>query len=108
MVAAGLKKTVGDAYDPVGVAAALELAGGTALVLAGDAAFRHTLGIPRSGPRLAVALLAFATIPVGTLVAGAPQVALLAGLVTLGVGLTRAAPRARASELPRPPMSSAA
>jgi low temperature requirement protein LtrA len=84
-VAATLKKATGHASDTLAFEPALSLAGGVALFLIGDAFFRHTLGIGRGRWRAGVALLMFATIPLGTQVAAAAQlgvvVALLAGVL---------------------------
>ncbi len=70
-LAAGLKKAIGDPYDPLDAWIAAELAVGVALFLACDVGFRRTLGIPRSGTRVAAAAPAVATIPLGTEIAAA-------------------------------------
>ncbi len=105
-LAAGLKKAVGDPYDPLDGWIASELAVGVALFLASDVGFRRTLGIPRGGTRLAAAAAALATIPLGTEVAAAAQVGVLAALVIAALlvePLRR--PRGRARE-PDPAVSS--
>jgi low temperature requirement protein LtrA len=84
-LAAGLKKAVGDPYDPLEAWVAGELAVGVALFVASDVGFRRTLGIPNGGARLAVTALALATIPIGTELAAAAQVGVLAALVVLGL-----------------------
>jgi low temperature requirement protein LtrA len=80
-VAVGLKKATGDAYDPLHGSEALVLAGGVALFLIGDVWFRRILRIGRGETRSLGAVLALATIPLGTQVAAAAQVAALAVIV---------------------------
>ena len=80
-VAVGLKKVTGHPYDTLQTAPALALAGGIALFLAGDAAFRRSLRIGSGARRSAAAVLALATIPVGTQLAGVAQVATLVAVV---------------------------
>jgi low temperature requirement protein LtrA len=82
-VAAGLKPVIGHAGDAVSLAQALFLAGGLAMYLAAEAALRAVLHIGPSRWRLAAALLALATIPLGTEVAGVAQ---LAGAVVVLLG----------------------
>jgi len=84
-LAAGLKKAVGDAYDPLAGFVAVELAVGVALFVACEAGFRRTLGVGRSGIRIGAATLALATIPLGTEVAAAAQVGVLAAIVALAL-----------------------
>ena len=84
-LAAGLKKAIGDPYDPLAGWIAGELAVGVALFLACDVGFRRTLGIPRGGIRLAAAAAAVATIPLGTELSAATQVGALAAIA--GVAL---------------------
>ena len=81
-VAAGLKKAIGDPYDPLDTWIAVELAGGAALFVICDVGFRRTFGIARSHTRLAAAAAALATIPLGTELAAAAQVGAVAALVT--------------------------
>ena len=77
LAAAGIKKAIGHAYDPVETAEALVLGGGVALFLAADVAFRRVLGLGRSLHRTVAALLALATIPLGSEVAAVAQLAAL-------------------------------
>jgi low temperature requirement protein LtrA len=100
-LAAGLKKAVGDPYDPLEAWVAGELAVGVALFLACDVGFRRTLGIPNGGVRLAVAAAALMTIPIGTELVAAAQVGALAALVALGLAVEAARAR-RASPLREP------
>jgi low temperature requirement protein LtrA len=80
-VAAGLKKAIGDPYDPLDSWIASELAVGVAVFIACDVGFRRTLRIPRSGTRLVAAALALATIPLGTELAATAQLAALVAVV---------------------------
>ncbi|MCW2984070.1 MAG: low temperature requirement protein [Conexibacter sp.] len=91
-VAVGLKKATGHAYETLEGAQALALAGGTALFLAGDVWFRRVLGIGTGPARAVGAVLALATVPLGTEVAAVAQVAALVVVVTVA-----AAPEAAAS-----------
>jgi len=79
-----------------GLPAALALGAGPAAFIGGTAAFRAALHTGPTRPRLAAAAFALATIPLGTLVAIEPQLALItAGLVVLLVlegRLTRTGP----------------
>jgi low temperature requirement protein LtrA len=98
LAAAGIKKAIGHAYDPLETADALVLGGGVALFLAADVGFRRVLGLGRSLHRAVAALLALATIPLGSEVAAVAQLAALVAL--LGVALAgegAARPRAGAS-----------
>ena len=85
VLAAGVKKVIGHAFEPIGPGRALALGGGVALFLLGDVAFRRVLRIGRPGYRLAGLLVALATVPLG-LVYGVAQLAVLT--VTLGVLLS--------------------
>jgi low temperature requirement protein LtrA len=80
-VAAGLKKAIGEPYDPLDSWVASELAVGAAMFVACDVGFRRTLGIPHSGARLAAAAVALVTIPLGTEVAATAQLAALVAIV---------------------------
>jgi low temperature requirement protein LtrA len=81
VLAAGIKKAIGHMYDSLPTAPSFALAGGLALYLIGDAWFRRIVGIGPSRLRLVVAVLALATVPLGTVVAELQVVALLALLV---------------------------
>jgi low temperature requirement protein LtrA len=87
-VAVGLKQATGHAYDPLDGAHALVLAGGAALFLAGDAWFRRLLAIGSPAVRAAGAVVALATIPLGTEVAAVAQVAALAAVVAAAAGMS--------------------
>ena len=89
-LAAGLKDAIGHAHDPLDLAHALMLSGGTALFLAGDVLFRRTLAIGPGHLRATAAGLALATVPLGLVV---PAVAQLAVLVLVLAGSLLAEPR---------------
>ena len=84
-ISAGLERAIGHAFDPLSFARALELGGGTALFLLGHAFFRQVLGLPLKPWRALAALLALATIPLGTETSALVQLAML--VVPLGVCL---------------------
>jgi low temperature requirement protein LtrA len=89
LTAVGLKKATGHPYDELTGSQALALGGGVAMFLAADVWFRRVLGLGRSVHRGAAALLALATVAVGTGIAAAAQigalvVVLLAALVGEG------------------------
>jgi low temperature requirement protein LtrA len=97
-VAVGLKKATGHAYDTLEGAQALVLAGGAALFLAGDAWFRRVLRIGTGPARAVGAIVALATIPLGTEVAAILQVGALAVVVAVAATpeALKSAPRRRA------------
>ncbi|MEY2231250.1 low temperature requirement protein A [Streptomyces sp. BF23-19] len=76
--AAGVKKTIGHLGEHLHSGPAVALAGGVALYLAGDLAFRSALGIGPGRYRAAALVLALATVPVGTSWTGAGQLVALA------------------------------
>jgi low temperature requirement protein LtrA len=80
-IAAGLKKALGDPYEPLGGWIAVGLAGGTALFVVCDVGFRRTFGVVRNHARLVAAVASLATTPIGTEIGAAAQVAALAGVV---------------------------
>ncbi len=84
-VAAGLKKSIGDPYDPLGSWIGVELAVGVALFIASTAGFVAALGLGARRVRLAAAALALATIPLGTAWTAASQLAALT--LIIGVAL---------------------
>jgi low temperature requirement protein LtrA len=87
LVAVGVKKATGHAYDELTYAQALALGGGVALFLAANVAFRRVLRIGRSPHRAAAAVAALATIPLGAEVAAIAQIGGLAAV--LAVALAR-------------------
>jgi len=76
-LAAGLKDAIGHAFDPLDLAHALMLSGGTALFLAADILFRRTLAIGPGRLRAAAAALALATIPLGLTLSALVQLVVL-------------------------------
>ena len=82
-VAAGLKKAIGDPYEPRGWIG-VELAAGAALFVACDVGFRRTSAL-RNATRPLAAGAILATIPLGTEVGAAAQVGAVAGILALGL-----------------------
>ena len=83
VLAAGVKKAMGHAFDHLTVAQALAIGGGVALFLAGDVWFRRVLSIGRARYRAAGALAALATVPLGQWLAAAQLFALVVVLVAM-------------------------
>lgn len=77
VAAAGMGTAVGHAWDGLHAGPALALAGGVALYLAGDAAFRRAVRIGPSRIRLGAAAAALAVTPLGLWVAAAEITALV-------------------------------
>jgi low temperature requirement protein LtrA len=77
--AAALERAIGHAFDPLDFARALALGGGTAVFLAGHALFRRILNLPLRPWRALAAILALATIPLGTEVSALALIGALAG-----------------------------
>jgi low temperature requirement protein LtrA len=80
-VAAGLKKAIGDPYDPLGSWIGVELAVGVALFVACTSGFVKTLGIGTRPVRLVAAALALLTIPIGTQWTAVAQLGALTAIV---------------------------
>jgi low temperature requirement protein LtrA len=82
VIAAGVKRSIGHIAEQLGAGPALALAGGVAIYLTGDVAFRRTLGIRPVGYRAAAAVVTLGTVALGVRVgAGVQLVALVAILV---------------------------
>jgi low temperature requirement protein LtrA len=81
-VAAGLKKAIGDPYNPLDGWIAVGLAAGTALFILCDVGFRRTFGIAGNQTRLVAAAASLTTVPLGTQLGAAVQVGAIAILVT--------------------------
>jgi low temperature requirement protein LtrA len=79
-IASALKTATGHAFDPLPAAQAIALGGGASTFLLGEALFRRTLAMGGERGRTLTAALALATIPIGTEVTAAAQLALLVGL----------------------------
>jgi low temperature requirement protein LtrA len=89
-IAAGLKTASGHPFDELTGAEALMLGGGAAAFLLGEALFRTSLDIGRSRGRAIAAIVALATIPLGTAVAATVQLAaLVLVFVAMLLGETR-------------------
>ncbi|MEV6728131.1 low temperature requirement protein A [Streptomyces sp. NPDC051364] len=84
--AAGVKKTIGHLGGHLDTGPALVLAGGIALYLAGDLAFRAVLGIGPARFRAAALVLVLATVPVGTGTAGLWQLVALVLVLLAALG----------------------
>jgi low temperature requirement protein LtrA len=76
-MAAGLKKAIGHPFSALPLAPGLALSGGVALFLISEVAFRQVLGIGRSVFRVAAAVLALATAPLGLAIGAAGQLGVL-------------------------------
>jgi low temperature requirement protein LtrA len=82
MLAAGVKRVIADAAASLSWPASLALAGGVAVYLAGDAAFRQVLRIGTQYSRVAAAIAALAASAVGATLSGTAEIALLTVIVT--------------------------
>jgi low temperature requirement protein LtrA len=87
--ASTLKKATGHGFDDLANEPALMLTVGVAVFLLGDAMFRRTLGIGRSTGRALAAVVAFATIPLGTEVSAFAQLLALVMLLAAALSLER-------------------
>jgi low temperature requirement protein LtrA len=96
--AAGIHEAIAHPAEPLGSAAALALGAGVALFFSGDAAFRRALRLGTVTSRLAMALAALLTIPLGTRTTATVQ---LAALVVVLAGAL-AAEQLRGSTQPVP------
>ena len=79
-VAAGLEEAIAHPFHALEVDTAAFLAGGAAMFLVADVAFRRTLAIGTSGPRAVTAAVLLLTIPLGTEASAFVQ---LVGVVTV-------------------------
>jgi low temperature requirement protein LtrA len=86
-IAAGLESGIGHAFDSLDQPFAIMLGGGAALYLFSEAMFRRVLGLGFVEGRLAAALFAAATIPLGTEVAAVLQMAALVAIFGVMVGV---------------------
>ena len=93
-IAATLKKATGHAFDGLGDEQALMLAVGVSVFILGDVLFRRALRIGPSANRLAVAILAPATIPLGTQVSAFAQLAALVALIVAALAAEQRPDRA--------------
>ena len=100
-VAAGLKKAIGDPYDPLADWIGTELAVGVALFTACTVGFRMTLGLGVSRARLVAALLALATVPLGTELSATSELAALTAIVAGALVVEARGTRGREVDLVR-------
>jgi low temperature requirement protein LtrA len=93
VLAAGVKKSIGQLPEHLAVAPAVALAGGVALFLAGNVAFRAVLRITPLRFRAGGAVAALATVPLGTRVSSLAELfALVLVLVAMLLSEARWAP----------------
>jgi low temperature requirement protein LtrA len=102
LVAAALRKATAHPFDAATTAAAIGLAGGTALFVSGDELFRRALRLPPTA-RWVQLLLAVATIPLGLVAAGAQIGALAAILAAPALSRLQLRPAAPAPRPASPP-----
>jgi low temperature requirement protein LtrA len=100
VIAAGVKRSIGHVTDRLEPGPALALAGGVAIYLAGDVAFRRVLGIRPVRYRAAAAVAALGTVVLGLRLAAAVQ---LVALIVVLVAMLGAERRWRRAGVPRPP-----
>ncbi|MBC6457628.1 low temperature requirement protein A [Actinomadura sp. HBU206391] len=98
VMAAGVKKAVGHAWEPLHGGPAIALASGVALYLAGQVLFRRIMRIGPSRIRTAAVPVALATIPIGLWTAAAELVALTVVVAATLVAERLAATRAATAE----------
>jgi low temperature requirement protein LtrA len=91
--ASTLKNATGHGFDALGTERALMLTLGVVVFLLGDAMFRRTLRIGRNANRLVAAVLAPATIPLGTEVSAFAQLVALVVLLVAALSVEAGAPR---------------
>jgi low temperature requirement protein LtrA len=88
-VASGVKVAIGHPDDALETGRALALGGGTALFLFGEAGFRRSLRIGQGGVRLAAAVAALATLPLGTELSATWQLAALVAVLAGALAVER-------------------
>jgi low temperature requirement protein LtrA len=94
-LAAGVKRSVGHAFEALSVPQALALGGGVALYLLGDALFRRSLRLAPSWFRAAAGLVALASLALGLVAGAVAQLAFLAVLLAAVLALERRVSRLR-------------
>jgi low temperature requirement protein LtrA len=82
-LAAGVKKEIGHAFEPVSIGVAVALGAGVALFLVGELLFRRVLRLGRPWYRIACVVVALATIPLGLVYGLLQLAALTVGVVIL-------------------------
>jgi low temperature requirement protein LtrA len=83
VLAAGVRMTIGHAFEALPPLWSLALAGGVLLYLVGDVYFRRTLGIGPNAARALAALAALGTVPFGVGLGAVAQLTLLVFLLAL-------------------------
>jgi low temperature requirement protein LtrA len=81
VLAAGVRMTIGHAFEPLPALWSLALAGGVLLYLLGDVYFRRTLGLGPNAARALAALAALGTVPFGVGLGAVAQLTLLVVLL---------------------------
>ncbi len=81
VLAAGVRMTIGHAFEPLSPLWSLALAGGVLLFLVGDVYFRRTLGIGPNAARALAGLAALGTVPFGVGLGAVAQLTLLVVLL---------------------------
>jgi low temperature requirement protein LtrA len=81
VLAAGVRMTIGHAFDPLSPLWSLALASGVLLYLVGDVYFRRMLGIGPNAARALAALAALGTVPFGVGLGAVAQLTLLVVLL---------------------------
>ncbi len=84
VAAAGIHEAVAHPGEPMSLGGAVALGGGIALFFAGNAEFRRVLHVGPAATRVAVAVAALATVPLGRVT---PAFVQLAGLVLIVAGM---------------------
>jgi low temperature requirement protein LtrA len=83
MVAAGIKKAIGHGFEHLPTGQAIALAGGVAVFLAGDVAYRRILSLGAVRHRAVAAVVVLGTIPIGLYAAAVQMLALIALLTAM-------------------------
>jgi low temperature requirement protein LtrA len=95
-LAAGVKRSIGHAFEALGLPLALALGGGVALYLVGDALFRRSLHMAPGWFRAAAGAVALASVPVGLCAGAVAQLAFLVALLAATAVLEKRFTRRRA------------
>jgi low temperature requirement protein LtrA len=102
-LAAGVKRSVGHAFEAPGFPLALALGGGVALYLFGDALFRRSLRMAPGWFRAVAGAVALASVPVGLAAGAVAQLAFLVALVAATAALEKRLIRRPAASPARAP-----
>jgi low temperature requirement protein LtrA len=107
-LAAGVKRSIGHAFEALGLPLALALAGGVALYLFGDALFRRSLRMAPGWFRATAGAVALASVPVGLTAGAVAQLAFLVALLAATAVLEKRFTGGRAAAPARAPAAPAA